>query len=143
MFSVRLYDVNTFQCFVSGTPKDQHRKPITAVSKSHPLKKYLHSQQQNDTFLDRSSCCLMNVSFVNKNRNFQTDCDALPFTNFQVKFSPNANLFVTSSKDGDIKIWDGVSNKCINSFNRAHDGAEVCSVEFSRNSKVSDATKAG
>ncbi len=46
-------------------------------------------------------------------------------------------MFVTSSKDGDIKVWDGVSNKCVNTFAKAHDGNEVCSVEFSRNSKVS------
>jgi len=50
-------------------------------------------------------------------------------------YSPNANLYVTSSKDGDIKVWDGVSNKCINTFNQAHDGHEVCSVLFARNSK--------
>jgi len=54
----------------------------------------------------------------------------------QVKYSPNANLFVTGSKDGNIKVWDGVSNKCVNTFERAHDGAEICSVVFSRNAKV-------
>ena len=54
----------------------------------------------------------------------------------QAKYSPNANMFVTASKDGDIKIWDGVSNKCVNTFTKSHDGEEVCSVEFSRNSKV-------
>ena len=54
----------------------------------------------------------------------------------QVKYSPSANLYVTASKDGDIKLWDGVSNKCINTFEQAHDGAEVCSVLFSRNAKV-------
>ncbi len=54
----------------------------------------------------------------------------------QVRYSPNANLYVSASKDGDIKVWDGVSNKCINTFSKAHDGEQVCSVEFSRNSKV-------
>jgi len=54
----------------------------------------------------------------------------------QVKYSPNANMYVTASKDGDIKIWDGVSNKCVNTFEHAHDGAQVCSVVFSRNAKV-------
>jgi len=54
----------------------------------------------------------------------------------QVKYSSNANLYVTASKDGNIKIWDGVSNKCVNTFERAHDGAPVCSVTFSRNAKV-------
>ncbi|XP_069113989.1 cleavage stimulation factor subunit 1-like [Argopecten irradians] len=80
--TLRLYDVNTFQCFVGRHPSHQHEGPLTAV-----------------------------------------------------KWCPNANLFVTSSKDGDIKIWDGVSNLCINTFKKAHDGNEVCSVTFSRNSK--------
>jgi cleavage stimulation factor subunit 1 len=55
----------------------------------------------------------------------------------QVNYSPNGNLYVSASKDGDIKIWDGVSNRCINTFLKAHDGAEVCSATFSRNAKVS------
>jgi hypothetical protein len=54
-----------------------------------------------------------------------------------VKYNPNANMYVSASKDGSIKVWDGISNKCINTFPGAHDGTEVCSVVFSRNSKVS------
>lgn len=53
-----------------------------------------------------------------------------------MKWSPNANMYVTSSKDGDIKLWDGVGNVVINTFTKAHDGNEVCSVAFSRNGKV-------
>jgi len=52
-----------------------------------------------------------------------------------VKFCPNARLYVTASEDGDIRVWDGVSNKCINVFKAAHDGTPVGSVVFSRNSK--------
>ncbi len=81
--TLRLYDVNTAQCFVSAIPSDQHSGPLT-----------------------------------------------------QVNYSPNASLYVTSSKDGDIRLWDGVSNRCINIFPRAHDGFEICSVVFSRNGKV-------
>ncbi|KAK0061200.1 cleavage stimulation factor subunit 1 [Biomphalaria pfeifferi] len=80
--TIRLYDVNTFQCFVGSNPQDQHSGRITGL-----------------------------------------------------KWSPNANLFVSSSVDGNIKIWDGVSHKCVNTFHKAHDGKEVCSVVFSRNSK--------
>jgi len=43
---------------------------------------------------------------------------------------------VSSSRDGSIKLWDAVSNKCVNTFEKAHDGSQVCSVEFSRNGKV-------
>ncbi|ELT98444.1 hypothetical protein CAPTEDRAFT_124899 [Capitella teleta] len=79
---LRLYDVKTFQCFVTHNPSDQHKGPITSV-----------------------------------------------------KYSPNANMYVSASRDGDIKIWDGVSGRCVNTFFKAHDGNEVCSVTFSRNAK--------
>lgn len=80
--TIRLYDVNTFQCFVGSNPQDQHTRGITGL-----------------------------------------------------KWSPNANMFVSCSLDGSIKIWDGVSHKCVNTFYKAHDSKEVCSVSFSRNSK--------
>lgn len=80
--TLRLYDVNTFQCFVSCNPLDQHTDTISGVS-----------------------------------------------------YNPTANSYVTCSKDGNIKLWDGVSNRCVTTFEKAHDGAEVCSAVFSKNSK--------
>eukprot|EP00112_Aurelia_sp_Birch-Aquarium-sp1_P008927 Seg1998.3 transcript_id=Seg1998.3/GoldUCD/mRNA.D3Y31 product="Cleavage stimulation factor subunit 1" protein_id=Seg1998.3/GoldUCD/D3Y31 len=53
-----------------------------------------------------------------------------------VKYAPGAHLFATSSKDGSFKIWDGVSNRCVNTFKGAHGGAEITSVRFTKNSKV-------
>ncbi|KAG2461875.1 CSTF1 factor, partial [Polypterus senegalus] len=52
-----------------------------------------------------------------------------------VSYNPTANSYVTCSKDGSIKLWDGVSNRCVATFEKAHDGAEVCSAIFSKNSK--------
>lgn len=80
--TLRLYDVNTFQCFVSCNPLDQHTDAICSVS-----------------------------------------------------YNPGANTYVTCSKDGSIKLWDGISNRCVSTFEKAHDGAEVCSAVFSKNSK--------
>jgi len=80
--TLRLYRVETSQCFVSSNPNDQHKLPVTSV-----------------------------------------------------EWSPNARIFATGSKDGSIKLWDGVSNKCINTFADAHAHQEVCSVAFSKNSK--------
>lgn len=79
---IRLYDMNTLQCFVCAFPRHQH------------------------------------VSAVNS-----------------LKWSRDAKLFATASRDGNIKLWDGVSNKCVNTLVKAHDGYEVCSVEFSKNGK--------
>ncbi|XP_055716534.1 cleavage stimulation factor subunit 1 [Phlebotomus papatasi] len=52
-----------------------------------------------------------------------------------VKYAQTAKLFASGSLDGAIKLWDGVSGRCVNTFAAAHDGAEVCSVAFSKNGK--------
>lgn len=54
-----------------------------------------------------------------------------------VKYSPTAKLYATGSYDGDIKVWDGISGRCINTIAEAHGGAAICSLEFTRNGKVS------
>ncbi|XP_074040564.1 cleavage stimulation factor subunit 1 Cst50 [Leptinotarsa decemlineata] len=79
---IRLYDMNTLQCFVCPFPKQQHTQTVT----------YL-------------------------------------------KWSRDAKMFATCSKDGNVKLWDGVSNRCVNTLIKAHDGLEVCSVQFSKNGK--------
>jgi len=50
-------------------------------------------------------------------------------------YNKSGSMFATASEDGSIKIWDGVSNKVINSFVRAHEGNRVFSVCFSKNGK--------
>ncbi|VDM31410.1 unnamed protein product [Hydatigera taeniaeformis] len=81
--TLRIYSVNTCQCFVSAVPEDQHNGAVTMA-----------------------------------------------------RWAPNANYFVTSSVDGSFKIWDGVSGRCVSTFEAAHDGLPVCSAVFSRNSKI-------
>lgn len=80
--TLRMYRVETSQCFVSSNPNDQHKMPVTTC-----------------------------------------------------EWSPNARIFASGSKDGSIKLWDGVSNKCINTFADAHGHQEITSVTFTKNSK--------
>lgn len=80
---LRVYDINTAQCFVSPISSQQHASSVTCV-----------------------------------------------------KYAPNAKFYVTGSLDGTIKILDAVIGCCINTFDKAHDGAEVYSVTFTRNAKV-------
>lgn len=80
---LRVYDINTAQCFVSAIPNQHHSSSITCV-----------------------------------------------------RYASNGKIYATGSLDGAIKIWDAVSGRCINTFDKAHDGAEVCSVVFTRSGKV-------
>ncbi|CAG5099070.1 Oidioi.mRNA.OKI2018_I69.XSR.g16223.t1.cds [Oikopleura dioica] len=52
-----------------------------------------------------------------------------------IHHSTDAKMFCSSSKDGTIKLWDGVSHRCIATWERAHEGYEVCSVQFTKNGK--------
>lgn len=79
---LRVYDINTGQCFASAIPSQQHNSSVTCV-----------------------------------------------------KYAPTAKVYASGSLDGNIKLWDAVSGRCINTFDKAHEGAEVCSVVFSRNGK--------
>jgi len=45
-------------------------------------------------------------------------------------------MYVSGSRDGSIKMWDGISSKCVGTISQAHEGAEVGSVAFSRSGKV-------
>lgn len=80
--TLRLYDVNTTQCFVSANARDQHSREISSVH-----------------------------------------------------YTPDARMYCSSSEDGSIKVWDGVSNRCTSTYANAHDGAPVCTVQFSKSSK--------
>ncbi|XP_065842308.1 cleavage stimulation factor subunit 1-like [Oscarella lobularis] len=52
-----------------------------------------------------------------------------------IRYSSNGKMYVSSSKDGTIKLWDSVSNRCVNTYPNAHSNMEVSSVTFSRNGK--------
>ena len=44
----------------------------------------------------------------------------------QLGYSADGRLYVSCSTDGSIKVWDGTSSRCVNTFAGAHSGAEVC-----------------
>jgi len=52
-----------------------------------------------------------------------------------VRYCQNAHLYATASEDGSIKVWDGVSSRCIQTITNAHGGDAVHSVSFTKNSK--------
>lgn len=101
--------------------------PITSMS-VHPTGDYLLAGSENAAVrvIDLATCCC----FVSSR---PSDHHTKPVTS--VKYSSDARMFASSSKDGDVKVWDGVSGRCVQTISRCHDGSEVCSVSFSRNGK--------
>lgn len=50
-------------------------------------------------------------------------------------WNSDATMYASCSSDGSIKLWDGVSSRCVRTVDDAHSGAEVTSIQFSRNGK--------
>ncbi|KAL2913593.1 hypothetical protein HK105_206895 [Polyrhizophydium stewartii] len=53
----------------------------------------------------------------------------------KVAYAPTGGVFASASADGDIRLYDTVSGRCINTIAGAHGGRPVTSVAFSKNSK--------
>jgi cleavage stimulation factor subunit 1 len=53
---------------------------------------------------------------------------------YQARFSADGKLYCSAGKEGSIKLWDGISGRCVNTFTNAHAG-EVYSCQFSKNGK--------
>ncbi|KAH9606604.1 hypothetical protein KSS87_019768 [Heliosperma pusillum] len=49
----------------------------------------------------------------------------------QIRYSSTGGMYVTASKDGAIRLWDGVSGKCVRPIVGAH-GAEATSGMFTK-----------
>lgn len=53
----------------------------------------------------------------------------------QVRYSPTGGMYVTASKDGAIRLWDGVSADCVRSVVGAHATAEATSAMFTKDQR--------
>ncbi|XVF54449.1 hypothetical protein PTKIN_Ptkin05aG0180900 [Pterospermum kingtungense] len=78
-----LYDVNTFQCYLSANPPEIGAKGA-----------------------------------IN-----------------QVRYSSTGGMYVTASKDGAIRLWDGVTASCVRSIVGAHGTAEATSACFTKDQR--------
>lgn len=105
----------------------QEASPVRCFT-FHPGGNYMlvGTHQPTIRLYDTSTC----QCFVSSN---PLDQHTGPVT--KLDYNPTASMYASSSKDGDIRVWDGVSNRCVNVFRKAHDGTEISSVVFSKNGK--------
>ena len=55
--------------------------------------------------------------------------------NIQVRYSATGGMYVTASKDGGIRIWDGVSGSCVRAIELAHGSSEATSAHFTKDQR--------
>ncbi|KAL5723190.1 Cleavage stimulation factor subunit 50 [Ranunculus cassubicifolius] len=53
----------------------------------------------------------------------------------QVRYSSTGGMYVTASKDGAIRVWDGVTAQCVRSIIGAHGSAEATSASFTKDQR--------
>lgn len=53
----------------------------------------------------------------------------------QVRYSSTGGMYVTASKDGSVKLWDGVTASCVRSIGGAHGTAEATSANFTKDQR--------
>ncbi|CAH9088144.1 unnamed protein product [Cuscuta europaea] len=53
----------------------------------------------------------------------------------QVRYSRSGGMYVTASKDGAIRFWDGVTANCVRSIDGAHGTMEVTSANFTKDQR--------
>lgn len=53
----------------------------------------------------------------------------------QVRYSCTGGMYATASKDGAIRIWDGVTSNVVRSILSAHGSAEVTSANFTKDQR--------
>ncbi|XP_015883234.3 cleavage stimulation factor subunit 50 [Ziziphus jujuba] len=53
----------------------------------------------------------------------------------QVRYSTTGSMYVTASKDGAIRLWDGITANCVHSIVGAHGTAEATSAIFTKDQK--------
>ncbi|KAH7851513.1 hypothetical protein Vadar_012716 [Vaccinium darrowii] len=57
------------------------------------------------------------------------------FRVIQVRYSSTGGMYVTASKDGAIRIWDGVTASCVRSILGAHGTTEAISASFTKDQR--------
>eukprot|EP01111_Echinosteliopsis_oligospora_P012948 TRINITY_DN4523_c0_g1_i1.p1 TRINITY_DN4523_c0_g1~~TRINITY_DN4523_c0_g1_i1.p1 ORF type:complete len:430 (+),score=108.75 TRINITY_DN4523_c0_g1_i1:43-1332(+) len=125
--TIRLYELSVkasqkraFKCI-----QDTH--PVRCVN-FHPTGEYLIAGTEHTMLRIYDMHTLQ--AFVSRH---PSDHHFGPIT--MARYGSEGNIYATCSKDGAIKLWDGVNNSVIHSFVNAHSGAEVNSIQFTKNQK--------
>ncbi|XP_022179389.1 cleavage stimulation factor subunit 1-like [Myzus persicae] len=101
---IRLYDVNTVQCFVSAIPSHQHTGPITSI-KFEPNARYFVSSSKDGAIKLWDAVSNKCVNTFEQAHDGSEVCS--------VTFSRNGKYVLSSGKDSLVKLWELSTSRCL------------------------------
>ncbi|RNA37021.1 cleavage stimulation factor subunit 1 [Brachionus plicatilis] len=108
--TLRLYKVETSQCFVSSNPNDQHKLAVTSVEWSPNARVFATASKDGSIKLWDS------VS----NRCINTFADAHGHQEVcSVQFSKNSKYLLSSGKDSVVRLWELSTARCLIAYTGA------------------------
>lgn len=113
-------------------PKQHPRRIITdnhpvATIKYHPSGEYILAGTEHPALRLYSISTLQ--CYVSRDTDIHTKAIN------QVSISNDGGMFISCSKDGSIKVWDGRNMSCIKTIEKAHNNHDINSVHLSKNGK--------
>ena len=119
---VRLYDVNTTQCFTGSVPKHQHFDVITSLDWSLDGKLYASASLDGAIKIwdGVSSHCI--ATYIKAHDGHEV-CS--------VKFTRNGKYVLSSGKDSLVKLWELSTNRCLIAYTGAGATGKQVRLKFS------------
>ncbi|GJN23275.1 hypothetical protein PR202_gb10911 [Eleusine coracana subsp. coracana] len=128
--SIKFFEVAKVKQTMVGDSKDGSARPVIRTF-------YDHTQPVNDLDFHPESPILISAAKDNtiKFFDFSKTNARKAFRVIQVRYSCTGSLYVTASKDGSLRVWDGVSAECIRPIIGAHGSAEATSAIFTKDER--------
>lgn len=102
--TLRLYDINTIQCFVASNPTDQHREAPTSLCFNNQGTMYASASEDGDIKIwDAISSRKINI--------FPKAHDGIEVCS--ISFSKNGKYLLSSGKDSLVKLWELSMSRCL------------------------------
>ena len=104
-FAVRLYEVNTLQCYVASNIKEYHTGPVTKVSNYIILNETIKLNHASWRFKNSCEQAVQMPHLQWKDALSSYVANLLCYSLLlQVSYSSSGHLYASASKDGSIKV---------------------------------------
>ncbi|KAF8399638.1 hypothetical protein HHK36_015507 [Tetracentron sinense] len=128
--SIKLFEISKIKQMMLPDARDGPVRPVIRTF-------YDHLQPINDLDFHPHTTVLISGAkdHTIKFFDFSKPVAKRAFRVIQVRYSSTGGMYVTASKDGAVRVWDGVTAQCVRSIVGAHGSAEATSASFTKDQR--------